>query len=83
MGDKCLAPWSQDGQYYEAVIEEIHADGKVSIGFSEYSQGDITEVSKLKPFEGLSSTKSVSPGAVAGSSGTSKRVAHKESLAER
>lgn len=75
-----MAPWSQDGQFYEAVIEEIHSDGKVSIGFTEYSQGDITEMSKLKPFEGTSSTSKPTAGS---SAVNSKRLPNKESLAER
>ncbi|ODN06065.1 Survival of motor neuron-related-splicing factor 30 [Orchesella cincta] len=79
VGGKCMAPWTQDGQYYEAVIEEIHPDGKVSVGFTQYSQGEITLLSKLKPYIAQSS-KSV--GAAAGTSGASKRLPPKESLAE-
>jgi len=80
VGGKCMAPWSQDGQYYEAVIEEIHPDGKVSVGFTQYSQGEITQLTKLKPYIAQSSKSS---GAAAGTSGASKRLPPKESLAER
>lgn len=84
VGDKCLAPWSQDQQYYEAVIEEIHSDGKVSIGFTEYSQGDITEISKLKPFDASAASSSKTLGGLAGAAGAAaKRMPSKESLAER
>ncbi|OXA58171.1 survival of motor neuron-related-splicing factor 30 [Folsomia candida] len=80
VGDRCLAPWSQDGKYYEAVIEEIHDDGRVSVGFQKYSHGDVTQVSQLKVFD--ASYIEPSRDGQASTSGTS-RIAPKESLAER
>jgi len=83
-GDKCLAPWSQDktGRFYEAVIEEVHPDGKVSVGFPAFSLGEMTHVSQLKSLD--SSYKHKSSTRDSSSAGSSaKRVAPKESLAER
>jgi len=79
VGDRCLAPWSQDGKYYEAVIEEIHDDGRVSVGFQKYSHGDVTQVSQLKPFD----SSYVEPSRDGQTASSSSRVAPKESLAER
>jgi len=80
VGDKCHAPWSQDGKYYEAVIEEIHDDGRVSVGFQKYSHGDVTHVSQLKVFDKtyVEPSRDGQPS----TSGTT-RAAPKESLAER
>ncbi|ESO86076.1 hypothetical protein LOTGIDRAFT_235650 [Lottia gigantea] len=51
VGDKCLAPFSEDGQYYEGVVEEILDNGSCTITFSNYGNTDITQVSLLKPVE--------------------------------
>jgi len=82
VGDKCLAPWSQDktGRSYEAVIEEIHPDGRVSVGFPAHSIGEMTHVSNLKSLDSTYKPPTRDSSA-AGSS--VKRVAPKESLAER
>jgi len=52
VGSKCLAQsskWSKDGQYYEAVIDEITSDGQVSITFVDYKdQSEVSTVSMLK-----------------------------------
>jgi len=81
VGDKCLAPWSQDGKFYEAVIEEVHHNrGKVSVGFPQYSHGDMTDISTLKPLD--ASHIHQSRDSASTSSGV-KRPAPKESLAER
>jgi len=90
VGDKCLAPWSQDGKFYEAVIEEIQPDGKVSIGFTAYSHGDVTHVSLIKPVGSdvnvtIPTKKKTSPTAtiIVTSSAANKKRGAPESLAER
>jgi survival-of-motor-neuron-related-splicing factor 30 len=82
VGDKCLAPWSQDrtGRLYEAVIEEVHPDGKVSVGFPGHNSGEITHLSNLKS---LDSSYKPPVRETSTSSSSVKRVAPKESLAER
>ncbi|PVD31943.1 hypothetical protein C0Q70_07369 [Pomacea canaliculata] len=51
VGDRCLAMFSDDGQYYEAVVEEILEDGACTVTFSEYGNTDVTQVGMLKPIE--------------------------------
>jgi len=49
VGDKCLAIWSEDGQYYDATIEEITNDGEeVSVIFDAYKNADVTNVHLLR-----------------------------------
>ncbi|XP_008209390.1 survival of motor neuron-related-splicing factor 30 isoform X1 [Nasonia vitripennis] len=48
VGDQCLAPWSEDGKFYEATIESIGEDGSVNITFNEYKNKDVTMLSQLK-----------------------------------
>ncbi|XP_058806233.1 survival of motor neuron-related-splicing factor 30 isoform X1 [Phymastichus coffea] len=48
VGDQCMAPWSEDGKYYEATIDSIGEDGVVNITFNEYKNKDVTMLSQLK-----------------------------------
>ncbi|XP_076327265.1 survival of motor neuron-related-splicing factor 30 [Tachypleus tridentatus] len=48
-GDKCSAPWSDDGQYYNAVIDDITEDGQCTVTFISYGNTDVTLLSKLRP----------------------------------
>lgn len=48
VGDKCMAPWSNNGQYYDCTIEELSESGEVSIRFDAYGNSDVTTVDKLK-----------------------------------
>ena len=69
-GDRVLAPWSEDGMYYEAVLEEVMADGQCNVTFCDPNLGQKTEdgtrrrrigisevclVNLLKPCDGSSS----------------------------
>ncbi|KAH0557251.1 survival of motor neuron-related-splicing factor 30 isoform X2 [Cotesia glomerata] len=47
-GDECMAPWSEDGKYYEATIDAINDDGLVNITFKEYKNTDVTMLNQLK-----------------------------------
>lgn len=48
VGDKCMAPWSNNGQYYDCTIEALSEDGEVSIRFDAYGNSDVTSIDKLK-----------------------------------
>nr|CAG4650589.1 EOG090X0GY1 [Sida crystallina] len=48
LGDKCMAPWSNNGQYYDCTIESIGEAGEVSIRFDAYGNSDVTSIDKLK-----------------------------------
>ncbi|XP_071853780.1 survival of motor neuron-related-splicing factor 30-like [Apostichopus japonicus] len=50
VGDKCQAIWSKDGGHYNAVIDEIMDDGKVTVTFEYYDQTEVNQISKLKPY---------------------------------
>ncbi|KAJ9597047.1 hypothetical protein L9F63_027063, partial [Diploptera punctata] len=53
VGDKCLAVWSEDGQYYEATIEDITEDGEeVSVVFDSYKNSDVTTMAMLREIKG-------------------------------
>ncbi|KAE8746362.1 hypothetical protein FOCC_FOCC006857 [Frankliniella occidentalis] len=47
-GDKCLAVWSEDGQYYEATIEEITNGEDVSVIFDAYQNADVCNINLLR-----------------------------------
>lgn len=38
-GDKVQAPWSEDGLYYEATIDDVTSDGQCTVSFSAASLG--------------------------------------------
>nr|CAH0106596.1 unnamed protein product [Daphnia galeata] len=48
VGDKCMAPWSNNKQYYDCTIEALSEDGEVSIRFDAYGNSDVTTTDKLK-----------------------------------
>lgn len=49
VGDKCLAIWSEDGQYYEATIEEFtNESDEVSVIFDAYKNADVTNIHLLR-----------------------------------
>ncbi|GAB1302537.1 Survival of motor neuron-related-splicing factor 30 [Apodemus speciosus] len=52
VGDKCMAIWSEDGQCYEAEIEEIDEEnGTAAITFAVYGNAEVTPLLNLKPVE--------------------------------
>ncbi|XP_017461484.1 PREDICTED: survival of motor neuron-related-splicing factor 30-like, partial [Rhagoletis zephyria] len=53
-GDYVLAPWSEDGQFYEAQIEDITSDGQCTVVFSNQKRrlAEVCLVSLLKPVAG-------------------------------
>lgn len=48
VGDECLAMWSEDSQWYDAVIDAITDDGLVAVSFEGYGNSDVTKLSMLK-----------------------------------
>ncbi|KAK0159613.1 hypothetical protein PV327_010709 [Microctonus hyperodae] len=48
IGDQCMAPWSEDGKYYEATIDSINDDGLVNVTFNEFKNTDVTMLNQLK-----------------------------------
>jgi len=53
-GMECSAPWSEDGQWYDAVIDSITDDGFVAVTFDGFNNTDVTKASMLrerKPME--------------------------------
>uniref|UniRef100_A0A4W5PA07 Survival of motor neuron-related-splicing factor 30 n=1 Tax=Hucho hucho TaxID=62062 RepID=A0A4W5PA07_9TELE len=52
VGDRCMTVWSQDGQVYEAEIEEIDGEnGTAAITFSGYGNAEVVPLQNLKPAE--------------------------------
>ncbi|MEE6486939.1 hypothetical protein FKM82_014734 [Ascaphus truei] len=52
IGDRCMSVWSDDGQWYEAEIEEIDEEnGTAAITFSGYGNAEVTSMLNLKPVE--------------------------------
>lgn len=62
-GDRCLAPWNEDGKYYECTIDDVLDDGTCTVVFDGFESASLCVVraSKLKPFDrtrsGLSGIK--------------------------
>lgn len=52
-GDRCLAPWNEDGKYYACTIDDVLDDGTCTIVFDGFESAPLTvvRVSKLKPFD--------------------------------
>uniref|UniRef100_A0A1A7YYS8 Survival of motor neuron-related-splicing factor 30 n=1 Tax=Iconisemion striatum TaxID=60296 RepID=A0A1A7YYS8_9TELE len=52
VGDRCLALWSQDGQVYEAEIEEVDREnGTAAVTFSGYGNAEVIPLHNLKVVE--------------------------------
>lgn len=52
-GDRCLAPWNEDGKYYECTIDDVLDDGTCTVVFDGFESLPLTVVrlSKLRPFD--------------------------------
>lgn len=51
-GARVLAPWSKDGHYYHAIVEEVlPGSSTVAISFPEYGEKDICKFEDLLPDE--------------------------------
>ena len=50
VGDACVAQWSEDGQWYPAMVQTAAPDGSsYVVHFTEYGNSDIVDASKMKP----------------------------------
>lgn len=49
VGDKCMALFTEDEQYYEATIDEVQENGMCTITFDEYGNTEVTQVILLQP----------------------------------
>ncbi|XP_013400333.1 survival of motor neuron-related-splicing factor 30-like isoform X2 [Lingula anatina] len=76
VGDKCSAVYSEDGMYYDAVIDEVLEDGSCTVTFESYGNTDLTQVSLLKPRD--SSLKRAAGEEAEGSGGKMKSCQHRE-----
>lgn len=47
-GDKCLAKWHKDGQFYEAVVDEVNSDN-LKVIFEGYTKSETCPLSEVKP----------------------------------
>lgn len=53
VGDTCMALYEEDGQHYEAVIEEMLEDGTCTVTYTGYNTSALCPVSQLKSMERL------------------------------
>ncbi|XP_077311189.1 survival of motor neuron-related-splicing factor 30 isoform X1 [Lithobates pipiens] len=61
VGERCMSVWTEDGQWYEAEIEEIDEEnGTAAITFLGYGNAEVTSLLNLKPLEEGRKTKDVS-----------------------
>ncbi|XP_028323611.1 survival of motor neuron-related-splicing factor 30 [Gouania willdenowi] len=75
VGDKCLAVWSQDGQVYEAEIEDIDREnGTAAVTFTGYGNAELIPLQKLKAAD---------EGQLVLNDGSAKRKSKKEQVAEQ
>lgn len=51
IGDKCMALWEEDGQHYEAVVEELLDDGTCTVTYTGWNNSAICPMSQLKSLE--------------------------------
>ncbi|KAI8505816.1 Survival of motor neuron--splicing factor 30 [Branchiostoma belcheri] len=48
VGDTCMAPWSEDGGFYEATIDEKLDGGRVTVTFEGWGNSEIAQDFQLK-----------------------------------
>ncbi|XP_037952296.1 survival of motor neuron-related-splicing factor 30 isoform X2 [Teleopsis dalmanni] len=48
IGDKCQAKWTEDGQFYDATIDGITAEGEVSVVFDAYQNRSTSNLKDLR-----------------------------------
>ncbi|XP_028821739.1 survival of motor neuron-related-splicing factor 30 [Denticeps clupeoides] len=52
IGDKCMAVWNQDGQWYEAEVEELDREnGTAAITFAGYGNAEVVPLHALRAAE--------------------------------
>lgn len=48
VGDACQAKWSEDGNFYDAIIEDISDSGEVSLVFEAYQNRGTSILEELR-----------------------------------
>ncbi|KAG8226318.1 hypothetical protein J437_LFUL011431 [Ladona fulva] len=48
VGEKCLALWNANGEYYEALITDLAENGVCTVKFCNYQTEDVTNISLLR-----------------------------------
>lgn len=95
-GDRVLAPWSVDGLYYEARIEDLTSDGQCTVSFSsavlgtdegkqrnrDKSVSEVCLVDLLKPLS-FNCASSSSDASHRGHSGSKRNASHMEKYKAR
>jgi len=65
-GDACEARWTEDNEWYAAVIDGVSPDGKhFKVTFTEYGNVDIVTADRLRPLPGKTATVTPAAAAVA------------------
>lgn len=59
-GDKCLAIWSEDKNYYDATVDEVLEDGSCTVTFDDFGNTDVTQVSLLRSVEAAGTKRGAS-----------------------
>jgi len=49
VGDRCMAVWSKNSQYYAAIIEGI-SEGKAAVAFEGYNVTEMNKLIQLRPY---------------------------------
>jgi len=49
VGDRCMAVWSKNSQYYPAIIEGI-SEGKAAVAFEGYNVTEMNKLVQLRPY---------------------------------
>ncbi|CAG5130440.1 unnamed protein product [Candidula unifasciata] len=53
VGDRCMALWEDDSQYYEALIEEVLDDGTCTVTYTGWNTSTVCPIWQLKPYDPL------------------------------
>lgn len=48
VGDRCSAVWAEDGQYYNAMVDEVTSDGQVMVHFIGFKSAEVTRLALLR-----------------------------------
>ncbi|RUS83517.1 hypothetical protein EGW08_008696 [Elysia chlorotica] len=78
IGDKCMALWEEDGQHYEALVEELLEDGTCTVTFTGWNNSAICPMYQLKPLD-----QNLKRGMKAGDRGVDAKKSKKDLQAEQ
>ncbi|XP_046382424.1 survival of motor neuron-related-splicing factor 30 isoform X1 [Ischnura elegans] len=78
VGEKCLALWNANGEYYEATIEDLGENGICTVKFCNYQTEDVTNVSLLRELSQEGVPKVTHPGDLPADSKSKKQLVLKQ-----